>query len=431
MAIEGLNTGSLAEQLVGAQIVATAGNGYIAAELAASEASDTLAASGSVRVSGPLAVSETGSDTFTGTADAVVSGVLNSVESGSDTFAGSATATVSGALAVTEVGDDTFAGTATVTVSGSLAVSEVGDDVFSGEGVVEVYAVFSATEEATDTANFTGAVQIVGALTSTEENDTIYVLGNVQVQGYEDASESPDSGAGAGNVEVSGSLAAQDEQDTFAGTAVTNVTGTLSTSETGSDTFAAQGVVIDSTTKVERRPRRLSVQGLADAKVFCRGGRSLTSTHSPTLVVINPEFTEHVQHGWAMTTSTTAVSRAGVATASCGGGSVVTGGRAVSNASFVDSAGEAVIPVLGRGSYAAAVTEDRTAVAYGSTHISGYGRVKAGSKGVAKAKGSFGITDAHFCSARGERRLPPSHTVAISAMVAHGRLRRRVDTRLR
>lgn len=430
MAIEGLNTGSLAEQLVGAQIVATAGNGYIAAELAASEAADTFAAAGDVVIFAALAVSETGSDTFTGTADAVVSGVLNSVESGSDTFAGSATATVSGALAVTEVGDDAFAGAATVTVSGSLAVSEVGDDVFSGEGVVEVYAVFSATEEATDTANFTGTVQIAGALASTEENDTIYVLGNVQVQGYEDASESPDSGAGAGNVEVSGSLAAQDELDTFAGTAVANVTGALSTSETGNDTFAAQGVVVETEAKVERRPRRLSVRGLADAKVFCQGGRSLTSTHSPTLVVINPEFTEHVQHGWAMATSTTTVSRAGVASASCGGGSSVAGGRAVSNASFVESAGEAVIPVLGRSAYNAAVTEDKTAVAVGRIHASAFGAVGASSRSAAKAKGSFGLTDAHFCSARGERRLPPSHTVAITALAAHGRFRRRVDTRL-
>jgi hypothetical protein len=408
MAIEGLNTGSLAEQLVGAQIVATAGNGYIAAELAASEASDTLA----------------------GSATATVSGSLSVAEVGDDTLAGSATATVSGSLSVAEVGDDTFAGSATATVSGSLSVAEVGDDTFAGAGVVEVYAVFSATEEVADTASIEGIVQIVGALAATEENDTIYVLGNVQVQGYEDASESPDSGAGTGNVEVSGSLAAQDEQDTFAGNAVANVTGSLSTSETGNDTFAAQGIVVDTEAKVERRPRRLSVHGMVDAKVFCRGGRSLTSTHSPTLVVINPEFVEHVQHGWAMAVSTTTVARAGVATAACGGGSSMIGGRSVTNVAFVESAGEAVIPVLGRSAYAEAVTEDRTAVAYGSTHISGYGRVKAGSKGVAKAKGSFGMTDAHFCSARGERRLPPSHTVAITALVTHGRFRRRVDTRL-
>lgn len=430
MAIEGLNTGSLAEQLVGAQIVATAGNGYIAAELAASEASDTLAASATVTVSGSLSVAEVGDDTFAGSATATVSGSLSVAEVGDDTFAGSATATVSGSLSVAEVGDDTFAGSATATVSGSLAVTEVGDDTFAGAGVVEVYAVFSATEEVADTTSIEGIVQIVGALAATEENDTIYVLGNVQVQGYEDASESPDSGAGTGNVEVSGSLVAQDEQDTFAGTAVVNVTGSLSTSETGDDTFAAQGIVIATEEKVERRPRRLSVRGLVDAKVFCRGGRSLTSTHSPTLVVINPEFVEHVQHGWAMAVSTTTATRVGVATAACGGGSSMIGGRSVTNATFVESAGEAVIPVLGRSAYAEAVTEDRTAVAYGSMHISGYGGVKAGSKGVAKATGSFGMTDAHFCYARGERRLPPSHTVAITALATHGRFRRRVDTRL-
>lgn len=190
----------------------------------------------------------------------------------------------------------------------------------------------------------------------------------------------------------------------------------------------------DYTPEVDRPKRKKwgpPLYDISDVKTFCKGGRSLTSAHSPTLVVVNPEFVEHVQHSFATAVSATTTTRAGKVSASCGGSSKVNGNVAVTSTSLVESAGVAVIPVLGRSAYSFAVAADRTAVAYGGTHISANGVVNAGSRSTAKAKGSFGMTDAHFCSARGERRLPPSHTVAISALAAHGRFRRHVDTRLR
>lgn len=188
----------------------------------------------------------------------------------------------------------------------------------------------------------------------------------------------------------------------------------------------------DYTPEVDRPKRKKwgpPLYGISDAKTFCKGGRSLTSAHSPTLVVLNPEFVEHVQHSFAAAVGTTTTTRAGKVSASCGGSSKINGSIAVTSTSFVESAGVAVIPVLGRSTYSFAVVADSAAVAYGNIHISANGVVNAGSRSAAKSRGSFSVTDAHFCSARGERRLPPSHSVAISALAAHGRFRRHVDTR--
>lgn len=395
MAIDGLNTGSLSEQLVGAQIVATAGNGYIAAELLGSEGADTLSSVGDVQVTGPLVVSEVGSDTLAGIADAVV--------------------------------------------SGALVVSEVGSDTFAGAGSVEVYAVFSATEGALDSASIAGAIQVAGAMATTEAIDTIYVLGNVQVHGYEDASESPDSATGDGDVIVDGALATQDTADTAAGDGVAQVAGSLTATESGLDTFEAQGNVIGGETVAPHRSRRLSIRSIADTKVFCRGGQSLTSCHSPVLVVINPSVAgstapaPFVEHGQATALSRTITSHGGMTRAigGTGGKSTLAGGHTATFSTFADAFGVAVAPVLGRGAYKTAVTAGRTAVASGHVHHTASGSVRVSAVNAAAAKGTFAVSDAHFCRARGERRLPHTHTVAITAMVTHGRFRRNVDTRTR
>jgi hypothetical protein len=404
MAVDGLNTGSLSEQLVGAQIVATAGNGYVAAQLIATEGADTFAAVGDTVIFGALSVSEVGSDTFAGTGDVVVTG----------------------ALSVSEVGIDTFSGAGTAVVTGALVVSEVGQDTFSGAGTVEVYAVFSATEGASDTATVSGAVQISGTLAASEDTDTIYALGNVLVQGYENASEGADTGAGTGAVLVDGSMAATDEADSFAGAGVARVSGELAVSESGLDTFAASGVVIDTEQKQERRPRRLAVRGIVDAKVFCRGGTAKTSTNSPVLVVINPANTIVEYDGWARVSGGRAKTTAQYASYGCGGSSVAKRTQAVTTVHVATAVGVAVTAVLGRVSYKQALSENSTAKVYGGRSVVMLGTVDAGAQSTARPRGSFSITDAHFCAARGERKLPPSHIVAIAA---HGRLHRRVDTR--
>jgi hypothetical protein len=404
MAVDGLNTGSLSEQLVGAQIVATAGNGYVAAELAATESVDTFAGVGDVVVSGALSVSEIGSDTFAGTGDVVISGTLN----------------------VSEVGNDTFAGVGVAVVTGVLAVSEAGQDVFSGAGVVEVYAVFSATEGASDTAAVSGAVQVAGALATSEAIDTIYVLGDVLIHGYENASEGADTGAGQGAVLVEGDMATTDGADTLVGSGVVHITGALSTSETGLDTFAAAGVVENIGQKQERRPRRLTVRGIVDAKVFCHGGTAKTSANSPALVVINPANTIVEYDGWARVSGSKVKTTSQYIGYGCGGSSVAKRTQAVTTVHVATAVGVAVTAVLGRVSYKQALSENSTAKVYGGRSVVMLGTVDAGAQSTARPRGSFSVTDAHFCAARGERRLPPSHVVAIAA---HGRLRRRVDTR--
>jgi hypothetical protein len=410
MAIDGLNTGSLSEQLVGSQIVATAGNGYIAAELSATEPSDTFASVADAVVSGTLVVSEVGADTFAAVADAVVSGTL----------------------AVSEVGADTFAAVADVVVSGTLVVSEVGSDTFSAAGVVGVYAVFSATEGAQDSATITGAVQATGSLSATESIDTIYVLGDVQIHGSESASEFPDTGAGTGAVVVDGTADALEQADTLSGAGVTVVAGVLAVSESGLDTFAATGVVQPIGGEVEeRRSRRLSVRSIADGRVFAHGGRATSAVHSPTLVVINPDHSTISFDGWGKVSGGHTQTSAGVVGCACGGGRAVTGGRAMTFTTEADAIGAAVVPVLGRRGYASAVVSGGQGKAYGGRSVVVLGDVDFRASSVATAKGRFAMTDAHFCTARGERKTAPSHIVAISALAAHGRFHRRVDTRTR
>ena len=430
MAVTNLNTGALAEQLGGFQTLATAGESLRNSEMAALEAADSLAAVVDVQVTGPLVVSEVGDDTFAGVATAEVAGSLSATETDVDTFAGVATVEVSGALSVAEVGDDTFAGVATAEVSGALAVSEVGDDVFAGAGTVEVYAVFSAHEEGDDSSQISGTVEVSGALASTEAADTIYVLGNVLVQGYEDASEEPDTASGDGDVEVNGSANALERNDTLSGTARVRVTGTLASTETA-DTFAATGYVVDASSIVKRKQGRSLFRGMADAKVFASGRRSVSRTGVVTLVVINPPAQAVVEHGWSMVASARAFSRSGYVRVAVGGGSALAGGASRTNPHLARAVGVAITPALGRRAYAMALTGDQRVGAYGAQHTTLAGRTDVRGVSLCVPRGGFSTTDANYCTARGEIFLPTSRVVAVAALHAHNNSRRYLDRRVR
>ena len=430
MAVTNLNTGALAEQLGGFQTLATAGESLRNSEMAALEAADSLAAEGIVHITGALSVAEVGDDTFAGVATVEVAGSLFATETDADTFAGVATVEVSGALSVAEVGDDTFAGVATAEVSGALAVSEVGDDVFAGAGTVEVYAVFSAHEEGDDSSQISGTVEVAGALAATEAADTIYVLGNVLVQGYEDASEEADTASGEGDVEVNGSANALELNDTLSGTARVRVTGTLASTE-AADTFAAQGTVIDASAIVKRKQGRSMFRGMADAKVFAAGRRSVSRTGVVTLVVINPPAQAVVEHGWSMLASTRAFSRSGYVRVAVGGGSALAGGKTQTTPHLASAIGVAITPALGRRAYAMALTGDQRVGAYGAQHTTLAGRTDVRGVSLCVPRGGFSTTDANYCTARGEKFLPTSRVVAVAALHAHNNSRRYLDRRVR
>jgi hypothetical protein len=431
MAVTNLNTGALAEQLGGFQTLATAGESLRNSEMAALEAADSIAAEGIVHVTGALAVSEVGDDTFAGTATAEVSGALSATETDVDTFAGAGTAEVAGTLSATETDVDTFAGVATAEISGALAVSEVGDDVFAGAGTVEVYAVFSATETVVDTFAGVATAEVSGAFAATEAADTIYVLGTVLVQGYEDASEEPDTASGEGDVEVAGALAALEPSDTLAGVARVRVTGSIAASETADDVFAARGTVINVGDIVKRKQGRKQFRGIEDAKIFAVGRRSVTRAGVATLVVINPPGQAVVEHGWAHVFSRTAYSRSGYVRVATGGASMLIGGVQGSSGHIADAMGVAHQPVLGRRAYEQALTGDQRVQAYGAVHSAVYHSPTVQGVSACSPRGGFSTTDANYCHAKGYRHIPTSHRVAITALAAHGKLRRQLDTRLR
>ena len=430
MAVTNLNTGALAEQLGGFQTLATAGESLRNSEMAALEAADSVSASGGVRVSGALVVSEVGADTFASVATVEVAGALSATETGVDTFAGAGTVEVSGAMAVAEVGDDTFAGVATAEVSGAMAVSEVGDDVFAGAVTVEVYCVFSATETDVDTFAGAATAEVSGSWTSTEAADTIYVLGNVLVQGYEDASEEADTANGDGDVLVDGALSALELNDTLAGAATVRVTGALASTE-AADTFAAQGTVINVGGIVKRKQGRKQFRGIEDAKIFAVGRRSVTRAGVATLVVVNPPGQAIVEHGWAQVFSRTAYSRSGYVRVSTGGASKLIGGAQGTSGHAADATGVAKQPVLGRLAYEQALTGDQRVQAYGAIHSVVYHGPTVQGVSACTPRGGFSTTDANYCHAKGYRHIPTSHRVAITALATHGKLRRQLDTRLR
>lgn len=403
MAVTNLNTGALAEQLGGFQTLATAGESLRNSEMAALEAADSLASEGIVHITGAQSATETDVDTF----------------------AGVATAEVAGTFSATETDVDTFAGVATAEVSGALAVSEVGDDVFAGAGTVEVYAVFSAHEEGSDSSQMVATVEVAGALAATESADTIYVLGTVQVQGYEDASEEPDTASGAGDVEINGAANALETIDTLSGVARVQVNGAFASTE-AADTFAARGVVIDANAIVKRKQGRSMFRGMADAKVFASGRRSVSRTGVVTLVVINPPAQAVVEHGWSMLASTRAFSRSGYARVAVGGGSALAGGKAQTTPHLASAIGVAITPALGRRAYAMALTGDQRVGAYGAQHTTLAGRTDVRGVSLCVPRGGFSTTDANYCTARGEKFLPTSRVVAVAALHAHNnpRLRR-------
>lgn len=156
------------------------------------------------------------------------SGSVAANETGSDTAAINGKVRVSGSLSGAEAGSDTaaFQGTvAAAAITGSLAATETGSDTASVQGKVLIIASMAAVEIGADTASFSGAVAITGAVIAQETGS--------------------DSAQASGLVLVSGAMSAAEEgEDVFAATVVlpgAPISGYLDASETGQDSFFADG----------------------------------------------------------------------------------------------------------------------------------------------------------------------------------------------
>lgn len=169
--------------------------------LAAAEAADTFAAAGASINRAVLAAAE-GSDTFAAAGASINRGVLAAVE-GSDTLAAAGVLINRGALAATEDADtfDASGGVASTPVVGVLDATEA-PDVAESLGRLIVAGDLAAAE-APDTAAIAGHVLVAGALAVTEEGDTLDADGAVRaplVEGVLAATDPGDSASATGTV---------------------------------------------------------------------------------------------------------------------------------------------------------------------------------------------------------------------------------------
>lgn len=119
-------------------------------------------------VNADLAVTEA-DDSVSASSGLEIQASLSSTEAG-DVPTAAGALQVAAASFITE-GDDTSAATATLALSGSLAVTE-GADVPSASGTVDIVGA-AAIAEADDTLDGLGALAIEASLTVTEEDDTL------------------------------------------------------------------------------------------------------------------------------------------------------------------------------------------------------------------------------------------------------------------
>lgn len=264
-------SGTLAATETGSDTAAVSGTVKVTGSLAATDSPDVAAIAAAVAVSGTCAATETGADVaavsaalyVTGTlaatetgadvalieatvSDAAINATLTATETGSDTSSITAQVAVAGTLAAAEVGADTAALSAAVTVAASLAATEVGADTVALSAVVTVAASMAATEAGSDTAAVTATLDITGSLTATETGiDTAAITATVPVSAAVAAVEAgQDVAAVTATVVVSATLSATEVgSDVSAITAAVAVSGSLAATEVGEDVALITGNV--------------------------------------------------------------------------------------------------------------------------------------------------------------------------------------------
>ncbi len=225
-------------------------------DLVVTEASDTLASTGALRIAGALAVTEA-ADTVVSTGALRIAGTL-AVTEAADTVASAGTLRIAGALAVTEAAD-TVASTGALRIVGTLAATEA-DDTLVSTGVLPSTGSGSlAVTEAADTLAAAGTLPIVGSLAVAEASDTVQASGMLR---------------------IAGSLIATEVDDTVAATGALRITGAVGV--IGSPTFDATSITFDSTvfTMDGRRPAVTNEDDTVTATGALRVAGSLAVTEA-------------------------------------------------------------------------------------------------------------------------------------------------------
>jgi hypothetical protein len=202
---------------------AATGTPTVTGSLAKTNANDTSAATGSPRVSGSLATTNA-NDTAAATGSPVSSGSLAKTNA-NDTSAATGSPVSSGSLAKTNA-DDSIVAAGSSDVTGSLAKSNA-NDTLAAEGDAEQGEAVTGTVDAVnadDTLAAAGSSTVTGALAVTNADDTLAAEGDAE-QGS-----------------VTGSLAYTNANDTLAAAGSSDVTGAVSATG-GNDTLSAQGNV--------------------------------------------------------------------------------------------------------------------------------------------------------------------------------------------
>jgi hypothetical protein len=251
--------------------------------ITATEATDTISASGRVRVSGALTVSESANDAAAASGKVLVRGSLTVLEFGSDTatVSGSGVTSLFGTLAVIETGSDAATATGRVAVKGIIAVVETGSDAAAATGRVAVKGIIAVIETGTDTFAAVSASpgSVSGSMSAQEQADTITFAGNVRVRGMLAVVEAADTCAAAGVIRVRGALnVIEAGNDSFIAISLSAVRGAMSAVETTADTASIRHQAASSylgsiatlhpDVRAAFRQRLTALSGLVDSRAW-------------------------------------------------------------------------------------------------------------------------------------------------------------------
>jgi hypothetical protein len=205
----------------------------------ATNANDTLAATGTVEIPGSLAKTNA-NDTSAATGSSTVTGSLAKTNA-NDTLAATGSPVSSGSLAKTNA-NDTSAATGSPVASGTLAKTNA-NDTAAAAGTSTVTGTLAKTN-ANDTSAAAGSSEVTGAVAYTNANDTAEAEGDAEqgeeVTGSANAANADDTSAATGTSTVTGSADASGADDTSAAVGTSEVTGTVAATN-ADDTAVAEG----------------------------------------------------------------------------------------------------------------------------------------------------------------------------------------------
>jgi len=178
-----------------ATVSQTVGSGGISADLAATEAGDTLSVSASVPLSASLSYTEF-----------------------ADSVSGSSAVTIHATATLTEAGDS-VSGVSVVSITATASIAESADSLSaSGTVVAGINATLSVTEAA-DTLAAVANAAISATLSATESGDTLAAQASVALSAALDAVEAGDTVVSSVGISITCSASLSEDGDTLTATA--------------------------------------------------------------------------------------------------------------------------------------------------------------------------------------------------------------------